>query len=49
MQFIWKLLRANGIRPVAREASKEIQVTASELLSSVTKQPKSDDGFDVFV
>ena len=39
----------NGLPPVAMEGSKEIQVAASELLSSVTKRPKSDDGFDVFV
>ena len=39
----------NGLSPVAMEASKEIQVAASEILSSVSKRPKSDDGFDVFV
>ncbi len=39
----------NGLPPVAMEGSKEIQVAASELLSSLSKRPKSDDGFDVFV
>ena len=39
----------NGLPPVAMEGSKEIQVAASELLSSSPKRPKSDDGFDVFV
>ena len=39
----------NGLPPVAMEESKEIQVAATELLSSLSKRPKSDDGFDVFV
>ena len=37
-------LALGDVRP-----AKEIKIHASELLTSITRRPKADDGFDVFV